>query len=350
MRTVLVGCGSISGSWLAAAKRIDAVELVGLVDLDEEAALARARKYDLDLPTGSDLAAMLAATRAELVFDCTVPSAHHAVTLTALRYGSHVFGEKPLADTLEQARELVRVAAEVERTFAVMQNRRFNPNLRALREFVRGGAIGEPTTVNSDFYLGAHFGGFRQRMAHVLLKDMAIHTFDAARFLTGADPVAVSCHEWNPAGSWYERDASAMAIFELAGGLVYSYRGSWCAEGVQTSWEARWHLVGTRGSLVWDGADGLTCQVAGEDEGLLRGARDVAGPPLEAEPSAPGSGPSTHERAIRAFVEAVERGEAPETVASDNIASLAMVLGAVESAETGRRVAIDPFGAGVGAR
>ena len=36
--------------------------------------------------------------------------------------------------------------------------------------------------------------------------------------ITGADPVSVYCKEWNPAGSWYDRDASAVAVFEMTGG------------------------------------------------------------------------------------------------------------------------------------
>ena len=68
---------------------------------------------------------------------------------------------------------------------------------------------------------------------------MAIHTFDMARFISGADPVAVYCKEWNPSGSWYDHDASAIAIFEMTGGIVYTYRGSWCAEGLNTTWESR---------------------------------------------------------------------------------------------------------------
>ena len=40
-------------------------------------------------------------------------------------------------------------------------------------------------------------------MESPLLLDMAIHTFDQARFITGADALSVYCHEFNPAGSWY---------------------------------------------------------------------------------------------------------------------------------------------------
>ena len=101
-------------------------------------------------------------------------------------------------------------------------------------------------------------------MEHVLLLDMAIHTFDAARLIAGADPVAVYCKEWNPPGSWYDHDASAVAVFEMSGGIVYTYRGSWCAEGLNTSWECDWRVIGTQGSVTWDGAEAFSAQVISE--------------------------------------------------------------------------------------
>ena len=87
---------------------------------------------------------------------------------------------------------------------------------------------------------------------------MAIHTFDAARYLSGQDAAAVYCYEFNPANSWYSADASAhAAIFEMTNDVVFSYRGSWASEGVHTPWESVWRVVGTKGSLTWDGGTGL---------------------------------------------------------------------------------------------
>ena len=161
---------------------------------------------------------------------------------------------KSLADSLDAAREMVSAAkSKRERILAVIQNRRYAEPISRVRAMVRTGSLGPLTTVNSDFYLGAHFGGFRDHMEHVLLLDMAIHSFDQARFITGADPVAVYCREWNPAGSWYDHDASAVAIFEMTGGLVYTYRGSWCSEGMNTSWECDWRLVAS--TAAYAGAD-----------------------------------------------------------------------------------------------
>jgi predicted dehydrogenase len=178
-------------------------------------------------------------------------------------------------------------------------------------------------------------------MDHVLLLDMAIHTFDAARYMAGQPPKSVFCSEWEPAGSWYHQGSSAVAIFELGDGVVFNYRGSWCAEGARTSWDSAWRFVGTRGTLLWDGSDDLRAEVATDEpvpgDPVLRVSRPVEVPPLD-----PADRVGGHVGIIRDFVAAVESGRPPETRGEDNIKSLAMVFAAIESAETGRKVAIPP--------
>lgn len=334
LKALLVGCGGISRTWLEAIRHTPEVDLVGLVDLDEAQARKRVEEFSLDVPLGTDLGEMLRRTAPDAVFDCTIPEAHYAVTLEALEFGCHVLGEKPISDDMARAREMVAVAARSGKTYAVIQNRRFNPEIRRLRAFLATGEIGRITTVHADFFIGAHFGGFRERMRHVLLKDMAIHTFDAARFLTASDPQAVYCHEWNPLNSWYDHGASAVAIFEMTGDTVFAYRGSWASEGLRTSWESSWRIIGERGSVSWDGDGSLTCEVATGTEGLFSSVRTVTIPPLDEDL------PEGHAGVIADFVASLQTGRTPETLCSDNIKSLAMVFGAVDSATSRQRVEI----------
>ena len=343
LRAVIVGCGGISRAWLEPVREIAGLEMVGFVDIDADAARARRDQYGwTDALISDDLDAVLTATHPDIVFDCAVPEAHFSVTLQALAHGCHVLGEKPLADTMDNARRMVEAAAASGKTFAVMQNRRYDPNIRRLCEFIGSGAIGRVTTVNCDFYVGAHFGGFRDHMRHVLLLDMAIHTFDAARLITGSafetqsgDPTGVYCKEWNPAGSWYDHDASAVAIFDMTGDVTYTYRGSWCAEGLRTTWESDWRVVGTEGSVRWDGSDNFRAQVVEKRGDFFSELRDVELPPYD------GAKVGGHGGCIRDFVECVRTGATPETTGADNIKSLAMVFGAIESAEQRRYIGIN---------
>jgi predicted dehydrogenase len=194
--------------------------------------------------------------------------------------------------------------------------------------------MGEITSVNTDFFVAPHFGGFRDSMAHVLLLDMAIHTFDQARFIMGADPKSVYCLEFNPKGSWFEHDSSAHCIFEMTNGVVFNYRGSWCAEGFRTTWESDWRIIGTNGTLLWDGGDQPKAQIVSQTGELFSKHTDIKLDPLES-PIIAG-----HEGLIRDFVSKLEQQQPQATPSSDNIKSLAMVFAAIESAQTGLRVPV----------
>jgi predicted dehydrogenase len=343
-RAVLCGCGAMAKGWLralqSASQLRDEVEIVGLVDLDLSVAEALAAEFGLDQAvTGTDLAAVIEATRANMVFDVVVPAARFTVVSTALRLGCNVLSEKPLAASMEEAKALLALAAETSRVHAVVQNRRFISGIRRLRRAVEEGLIGEVSGIHCDFFIGPHFGGFREAMDNVLLLDMAIHTFDAARFVSGKQPLSVYCVESNPSGSWYAHGASANAIFRLSGDGVFTYRGSWCAEGRRTSWESAWRLVGSKGMITWDGEDAFEATVAGDEPGLLRGHRSLSIPAAPDEDETHG-----HESVLAEFVDAVKTGRRPETASDDNIKSLSMVFGAIESARTGLPVSISAEG------
>ncbi len=311
------------------------VEIVGLVDTDVAAAVKLAAEVGLDVPTGSDLHAMLASTKPDMLFDVVVPNGRRDVVATGLWHGCHVLSEKPMAASLDEARDLVRLARDAKRIHAVVQNRRYIPGVRRIRRMIETGALGELTALHADFFIGAHFGGFRDAMQNVLLLDMAIHTFDAARFMAGSDARAVYCHESNPKGSWYAHGAAANAIFELGSGITFTYRGSWAAEGANTSWESSWRIVGTRGTLLWDGAEKFEAHVVNGYEGFLRPLAELEILP----PTDPGQ-THGHASVIEEFIGSIEGARMPETAGADNIKSLSMVFGAIESARTQTRQTI----------
>jgi len=338
LKAALVGCGAMSQAWLRAAAKIPDLRIVGLADLDVERATGRAAEFSLqDVVIAKDVQELLSRSRPELLFDVVVPAARHEVVCAGLAAGCHVLSEKPMAETLADARDLVARARSAGRIHAVVQNRRYVPGVRRIARALRSGAIGGLTSIHADFFLAPHFGGFREEMDHVLLLDMAIHGFDAMRCMTGLAASTVYCQEWNPLDSWYRQGSSAAAIFELENGAVFVYRGSWCAAGLGTSWECAWRFVGAKGSLVWDGADQIRIEVVGGGarDGLFDAVSPLEPPLLAAEDRVDG-----HFGVLSDFVAAVGSAAEPETVGHDNIRSLAMVIGAIDSAKAGRRVDI----------
>ncbi|MCE9589262.1 MAG: Gfo/Idh/MocA family oxidoreductase [Planctomycetes bacterium] len=336
LRAVLVGCGGMANAWMKNALEMPGLRLVGLVDINPTAARAMAEKYQLPaevvFPT---LKAALKKTKAEVVFDVTIPAAHDKVVIEALKAGCHVLGEKPMSDTLAKAKKMVATSKRARRTYAVTQNYRYTPQTASVSSFLRRGGVGRIEEVHADFFIGAHFGGFRDMMAHPLLLDMAIHTFDACRFLTGADPANVYCHAYNPKRSWYKGAASASAIFEMSNGLVFNYRGSWCAEGLNTPWGSHWRIVGDKGSLTWDGGDQVRCQTIkpGGKHAFVSEMQDINVPQLQLAHSG-------HAGVMSEFLGCIRNRRKPSTICDDNIKSLAMVFAAVESARTKKRVKV----------
>lgn len=335
MKAILVGCGAMSAEWIRCAAGLK-IELSALVDVNPAAAKQRAAEFGLAAPIFNDFHEAIRSVPADALFDCTIPAAHKEVSSTALRAGLHVLEEKPLALTLQDALELVRTAEETGRLHVVQQNRRFSRGVRLLRQMILEDVIGEVTTVHVDFLIGSHFGGFREQMPHVLLADMAIHPFDAARCIIGTNAESVFCEEWNPSNSWYQHGASVVAIFRMSTGVRFTYRASWCADGFRSSWDASWRIIGTKGTLIWDGYDDVRAERIKVAGGFLSETEMVL-PTREPAPELTRG----HYSVMAQFLNAVNGGPLPETRSADNIHSLAMVIAAVRSAERGERVPVE---------
>jgi predicted dehydrogenase len=331
-RAVVVGAGAISTSWFPALLA-ENVDIAAVVDLRREAAQARIGEYGLEAQPSTDLQAALGSCRPDFVVDLTVPEAHCGVTCTALRAGCHVIGEKPMSSTMDEARQMVRTADETGRMYMVSQSRRWEPKHDRARLAVAQGVIGALTTLNCDFYVGAHFGGFRDEMPSPLILDMAIHHFDLARFIGGVDPVAVYAKESSPAGSWYDGAAAASCIFEMTDGVIFTYRGSWCAEGLPTSCNGDWRVIGSRGTLLYERDGDPRAETPAGDDGFIRPVEQAAVPP------SPMASTGMH-GALKELLAFLDGGDPPQTECHDNIKSLAMVFGAIESARLGERVPV----------
>lgn len=334
IRVVQAGCGEMAQGWLERALRVPDLQVVGLADVRREAAERTAARFNLPHKlVFNSLGDGLKATKPDVVFDVTTPSAHCGITLQALKAGCHVLSEKPLADSMAGAKKMVAASRKARRLVAVTQNRRYNEHAKAFGLAVAKGIVGELSSLDADFYIGAHFEGFRKSMPHVLLLDMAIHTFDQARMISGCDPVAVYCREYNPKGSWYKGEAAACCIFEMTHGVIFNYRGSWAVEGFATSWESEWRACGSKGTILWDGGSRPRAQIGANVEGFLHEAIEVEVPPTPM----PHTG---HEAALYDFVNALRSGQEPRCVCHDNIKSLAMCFAAIESAKSGKRVKV----------
>jgi predicted dehydrogenase len=331
-RLILVGAGGISSAWFPVLKA-EELNIVAVVDLKLDAAREKLDKYELkETKASDDLEMVLADTQADFLLDLTIPESHCDVTCKALHAGLHVIGEKPMAASMDQARKMLKTSEETGTLYMVSQSRRWESLQQSVAATVQSGALGDLTTVTCDFFLAAHFGGFRDEMPSPLLGDMSIHHFDMARLFTRQNAAYVYAEEYNPKGSWYKGAPAANCLFEMTDGVRFAYRASWCSEGCHTSWAGHWRLVGDKGTLLYE-RDLLSGEIVAGSEGFT-----IPKSPLSIISVTPEH--TTMRGALREMLRFLRTGEKPQTECHDNIHSLAMMHAAIESAKTSKRVKV----------
>lgn len=328
MRVALVGAGNACRLWLHPALAAPDAEIVCLVDQVPERATALLGEFGVALPVVDDLAAALGAHRPQLVVDLTPPEGRDGIAALAFAAGCDLIVEKPLAVDARAARVLVERADAAGKRLAAMQNHRFHPGARMLRDLVWSGRLGDVVMISAELHRAVDaFDRLREHPSPVLA-DMAIHDFDQARHITGAEPESVLAVEQTVAGSGFAGATVACCTFRFAGGMLFRYTGSWSAAGLETPWFGMWRVDGRLAAATWDGAGLVTVErLAGHGPEGPRFDRTVV--PLQDEPS-------DHAAAVPALLRQMASNGGPvETDAHDNLRSLAMVDAALESARAG---------------
>ena len=156
---------------------------------------------------------------------------------------------------------------------------------------------------------------------------MAIHLFDGARAITGADPVTRLLRVLDPPGAGTTAGRRRRRLPHDRR-LRFTFNGNWAGDGFQTSWTGIWRAIGERGSATWDGEGAPRVSPA---RASARGRRAGA---VRSQPRAL-SGARGLARRLRA---ALRTGRVPAGECHDNLRTLAMCHAAVESAAQGEPV------------
>ena len=263
----------------------------------------------------------------------------------ALEAGKHVLCEKPLATTLQDAFDLVETADRAERVLVVSQNYRYNAPFRGVQRLVMEGELGELASIKISCRRDTRTlfarDDFRYSMRHPYVLDMSTHHFDLIRAATGRDVRSVYAHSWRVPDSPFVHHPAVAAILDLDAGVPVIYRGDWATHEPETSWNGDWEIVGEVGRILWSGSkeDRGTGEVVFEPRGhepRLVEQRDLEFVEREAT--------------LQALSAAIKSSEPPETVAADNVKSLAAMLGCVRSIESGNAVDVAALLAARGAK
>lgn len=331
MRIVQVGLGGFGRNWAAEMiPQVSEVEVVGSADVSEQSreAAIKAGVADPDRCYSTAEEAIEAADPDAVLVTASLVG-HVPAIRAALLAGKHVMTEKPFAPSVAEATELVALAESKGLTLAVSQNYRFFPAVRAVQQIVASGELGDLHAVELDFRRFSGVDGKRgphHFLDEPLLVDMSIHHFDLFRTVLGRDATKITCRTWDPDWSLFSGPSEGVALIEF-GDVTASYRGSWVSNGSPTPWAGEWRMDFAKGSVEWtsrgDGKNGWEA-----DKVQIRTGDDVRQVELPTVQRTDRAGSLTE------FARSIAEGRQPENSGRNNLGSLALTYGAVESAST----------------
>ena len=361
LRVAIIGAGMIANVGHIPAWRDlgDEVEVVAVASLHMQSARGTAERHEIPLAY-DDPQRMLDETEPDIVSICTPNVYHREWALAAFRSGAHVLCEKPIATSYADAVEMYRAAESAGKILFVGQSGRFSGEMRAAKELVDAGSLGEIYYAEASalrrrgvptwgkFHMKEHSGGGP-------LYDLGVHVLDAVLWIMG-NPLVVSASgvtyaklaasdedllttladSGAPVGvftprpyDWREFDVEEMAVgfLRLENGGSISIKASWAANVADGTGGT--FLLGTKGGLHLRPLRLI---------GTLGRYQVDATPKIPEEPSIPFYGPW---RQAAHFVNVI-RGHEDLIVSRDEVLNVIRALeGLYRSAREGREVSLD---------
>jgi predicted dehydrogenase len=225
-----------------------------------------AERHDLARWT-TDLDAALADPSVEIYFDSQVTSRHVESITKAIDAGKHIYTEKPVSETVEEALQLARLADAKGVKHGVVADKLYLPGIRKLKRLIDGGFFGRILSVRGEFGYWVFEGdwqpaqrpswNYRAEDGGGIVSDMFCHWSYLLHDLFGrveavtARAVTHIPTRWDEQGTEYAAtaDDAAYGIFEIENGVIAQINSSWCVR-VRRDELVEFQVDGTEGSAV----------------------------------------------------------------------------------------------------
>jgi UDP-N-acetylglucosamine 3-dehydrogenase len=308
LNAAVIGCGSWGRNHARVYSELPNVNLVAVADTAPAAANEVAEKYRVKPYTES--AKLLEDPDIQLVSICTPTITHARLALQAIEQGKHVLVEKPMTNTVEEAKKLIKASKKRGVTLTVGFVERFNP---AVQEAYRRIAKGEIGGV-----ILAHTRRVSQRPLRIgdvgVIKDLAIHDIDITSILFNEEPRTI-----------YATAGSIAHQFEDYANINIGY-----PENRTAFIEANWltpkkvrqlNVTGTKGIMT---VDYITQQLTIENDQRLT------------QPNIPYQEPLYLE--LKSFADSIINDTPPSITGEDGLRTLQICEAALKSSRTGKQV------------
>lgn len=350
IRIAIIGFGAVTRSiHLPAYARLkDVMKLVAACDFDATARSLAQSEWRLP-EVYADAEEMIEKTRPDLVAICTPPVLHREQTLLALNYGCHVFCEKPLAENLAQADEIIRAAERAQRLVVVNTQFPCMQIYQASKTMIGSPQFGRLLFLQAwqTYHLSDVVeSGWRNDMLRQVCLEFGVHVFELIRFFFDAEPVSIFAHMPRPVPEM-KADPINLISVEFADGRAASIILNRLSRGPERYLDLR--LDGEFASIQTSIGGEMRIDMGLHTRerrpflnfNLVKGGKAVLQNGTRTKIIArDGINPFASATAahLRRFIEAIERGGVPPGAAKDNRHTLALALAAYDSADSGQAI------------
>jgi predicted dehydrogenase len=258
-----IGAGFIMRDCHLVAYRQAGFRPVAIASRDPARAETVARAHEI--PRCYANASELLADKAVEVLDIAVPpDAQPALIREAVQHGEHLRGilaQKPLAMSCREARECVHLCEQAGILLAVNQNMRYDQSVRALKDILQRGWLGEPVLGTIEMRAIPHWMPWGERLPSLSTFLMSIHHLDTFRYWFGTPDRVLASTRPDPRTRFPHKDGLNLYILEYDNGCrATAWDDVWTGparEGSESDIFIRWRVEGTdglaRGTIGWPG-------------------------------------------------------------------------------------------------
>jgi predicted dehydrogenase len=304
------------------------VKLLSCWDARPEAAQAFAEK--LECQRADSLEALLGDPAIEAVAIYTPNNYHRQPAEAAAAAGKHVFTDKPIANTAEDAAAMIDACRKAGVTLMVGHSDRYGGAPRAIKSLIASGRLGKIALAEGH---SSHSGGarvsadeWRWHRADAPggpLMQLSVHTIDSMHCFFGPTRKVTAFSTASLVPS--EIEDVFVTLLEFESGLL-GYVGT----SYVSPQSGHYHVYGMEGNVYWTGRRGGEIEIVTTPEN----------PWTSETESLPVPDLNAHAAEMTEFARAVRTGTPPETSGKEGLLALGVVLAALKSAEQGRAVEV----------
>jgi|688.fasta_scaffold104639_2 predicted dehydrogenase len=344
IRVGVIGCGSVSGAYLPHLVRCPFAELVSVCDIVPARAAAAARAHGI-AEHHPDIEAMLGGAAFDLFVNLTDMQEHERLNRRAIEAGRHVWSEKPIANSVAAAVDLLALAKRGGTRLWAAPTTVASPQFATLAKLLEEKRIGRVAAAHSSYgHTGPDWAAFFYEKGGGSLPDLGVYPLTTLTGLLGpARSVTAMVSTVTPTRSIKGRgnitvtaEDNAQVLIDHGAGVIshvqcgFNYHSA-SAHDARSQNHHSLTIVGSAGTLALAGYDWAP-------HGVDLATRDRGG---EFQRLAEAPGDYAWENGASLAAEALATGRDLPLTAEHAIHVLEILQAALQSQDTGRRVKME---------